>query len=67
MDLLSATGKVTKALEGLTKDDAKRVLNFAIDCVERGPEVIPLPARAVAAATKKAGAAPSASGEASAN
>lgn len=67
MNLLDATSKVTKALEGLTKDDAKHVLAFAIDCVDRGPDTIPLSARSQAAKQGKASAAPGASGEAAAN
>lgn len=68
-NFLEATSNVAKSLEGLTKDDAKRVLAFVIDCVDRGPDQIPLSARKQAAQNQKgkASAAPGASGEAAAN
>ncbi len=68
MDLLQATSNVTRALQGLSKDDAKRILGFATDCVERGPDFIPAaPTRAKKDTSSNASASPGIAGEAAAN
>lgn len=40
MSMLESTGKIIRALEGQPKGDALRVLGFATECVEKGPDIV---------------------------